>query len=267
METSIVPSGWTRADSEALREAARKLEGASLVVQLADFVGTPVEKLLDRIPDQARDAVHNAARAALEKCFDAAMRTMGGESAGESSDRLHQALATVSGAVGGFFGIAGLGVELPVSTMIMLRSIADIARSEGEDLVDPAARLSCLQVFALGGGSRKDDAADTGYYAVRAAMAMTLREAAGFIAERGFVREGAPAIMRFLSQVAGRFGLIVSEKAAAQAVPVAGAGAGSALNLMFTRHFQNIAHGHFTVRRLERKHGEAFVRQEYERLK
>ncbi|MCX6636091.1 MAG: EcsC family protein, partial [Acidobacteria bacterium] len=46
-----------------------------------------------------------------------------------------------------------------------------------------------------------------------------------------------------------------------------GAGAGSALNLMFTRHFQNVAHGHFTVRRLERKYGEAFVRQEYERLK
>ncbi|MDP2998867.1 MAG: EcsC family protein [Bryobacterales bacterium] len=267
METTIVPSGWARADTDALREAVRKLEGTSLVVQLADLVGTPVEKLLDWVPEHARDAVHNAARTALEKGFDVAMKTVGGQSAGEPSDRLHQALATVSGAVGGFFGVAGLGVELPLSTMIMLRSIADIARSEGEDLVDPAGRLSCLQVFALGGGSRKDDAADTSYYAVRAAMAMTLREAAGFIAERGFVREGAPAIVRFLSQVATRFGLIVSEKAAAQSVPVAGAGAGSVINLMFTRHFQNIAHGHFTVRRLERKYGEAFVREEYERLK
>jgi hypothetical protein len=40
-----------------------------------------------------------------------------------------------------------LPIELPVSTVIMLRSIADIARSEGEDLSDPR-RLPCVQVFA-----------------------------------------------------------------------------------------------------------------------
>ena len=266
METSIVPSNWSRTDSEALAEAVRKLEGTSFVVQLANLVGTPVEKLLERLPEQARDAVHKATQAALEKGFDVTMRTMGAEGDGESSDRIHQALATVSGAVGGFFGFAGLGVELPVSTMIMLRSIADIARSEGEDLSLPAARLSCLEVFALGGGSPKDDATDTSYYAVRAAMAVALRDAASFIAERGLAREGAPVIVRFISQIAARFGVVVSEKAAAQAVPVVGAGAGSAINLMFTRHFQNVAHGHFTVRRLERKYGEAFVKEEYERL-
>ena len=46
-----------------------------------------------------------------------------------------------------------LPIELPVSTIIMLRSIADIARSEGEDLSDPESALSCVQVFALGGRS------------------------------------------------------------------------------------------------------------------
>ena len=39
-----------------------------------------------------------------------------------------------SGAAGGAFGLATLPLELPVSTVIMLRSIADIAISEGEDL-------------------------------------------------------------------------------------------------------------------------------------
>ena len=39
-----------------------------------------------------------------------------------------------------------------MSTIIMLRSIAEIARSEGEDLSDPETALSCVQVFALGGG-------------------------------------------------------------------------------------------------------------------
>jgi hypothetical protein len=42
---------------------------------------------------------------------------------------LHKALAAASGAVGGGFGLAALPVELPISTIIMLRSIGDIARS------------------------------------------------------------------------------------------------------------------------------------------
>jgi hypothetical protein len=42
---------------------------------------------------------------------------------------LHRALVTASGAVGETFGLAALPVELPASTVIMLRSIADIARS------------------------------------------------------------------------------------------------------------------------------------------
>ena len=68
-----------------------------------------------------------------------------------ASGLLHKALVTTSGAVGGSFGLAALPIELPISTIIMLRSIGDIARSEGEDLTTPETALSCLQVFALGG--------------------------------------------------------------------------------------------------------------------
>jgi hypothetical protein len=42
----------------------------------------------------------------------------------------------------------------------MLRSIADIARSEGEDLSDPEAALSCVEVFALGGPVRRQPRAN-----------------------------------------------------------------------------------------------------------
>jgi EcsC protein family len=38
---------------------------------------------------------------------------------------------------------------LPASTVIMLRSIADIACSEGEDMSDPETALACVEVFAL----------------------------------------------------------------------------------------------------------------------
>jgi EcsC protein family len=60
-------------------------------------------------------------------------------------------LSGVLGA-GGTFGLAALPVELPVSTTIMLRSIADIARSEGEDLSDPETALACVESSHWAGG-------------------------------------------------------------------------------------------------------------------
>ena len=81
---------------------------------------------------------------------------------------MHKVLATASGAAGGAFGLATLPIEFPVSTIIMLRAIAEIARSEGEDPSDPEAALSCIQVFALGGRTESTDASESGYFAVRA---------------------------------------------------------------------------------------------------
>ena len=60
-------------------------------------------------------------------------------------------LVGTSGGIGGVFGLAALPIELPVSTAIMLRSIADIARSEGHDISQVKTKLECLEVFALGG--------------------------------------------------------------------------------------------------------------------
>ena len=67
----------------------------------------------------------------------------------------------------------------------MLRSIADHARAQGEDLGDVAARLECLAIFAYGTRSRSDDAADSAYFAARAALAQALRQAADYVAQRG----------------------------------------------------------------------------------
>ena len=41
---------------------------------------------------------------------------------------------------------------------------------------------------------------------------------------------------------------------------------GAAVNYAFVEHFQEMAQGHFTVRRLERVYGNAVVRTEYGRL-
>jgi hypothetical protein len=179
---------------------------------------------------------------------------------------IHQAMVLVSGAVGGFFGFPGLIIELPISTTLMLRSIADIARSEGEDLSSVDAHLACITVFALGGRSRGDNAAEAVYYAVRAALTRTLSEAAEFIAQRGIVEESTPIVIRVMANLASRFGVIVTDKIAAGMIPILGALGGASINLLFISHFQSAARGHFTVRRLERNYGQELVKREYEKV-
>ena len=148
-----------------------------------------------------------------------------------------------------------MAVELPITTTILLRSIAEIAREEGEDLARPEAALACIEVFGLGGEAAGEAAIESGYFAVRGALAKSVSESARFIAQRGLVDETAPILVRLVAQVAARFGVVVGEKLAAQAVPVIGAIGGAAVNVAFAEHFQTVARGHFIVRRLERAHG------------
>ncbi len=257
--------GMTQADLAALRSAVQMLEHPTLAARLTNMVGKPVELIGYALPASASQAITAAASKALNVALQVALRTMQRGSF-PASQRFHKALATASGAAGGAFGLAMLPIELPISTVIMLRSIAEIARSEGEDLSDPEAALACVQVFALGGRPGSSDASESGYFAVRAMLAKSVTQAARFIVERGVLEEGGPILVRFITQVASRFGIIVTQKLAAQAIPLVGALGGAAVNYAFVEHFQEMAQGHFTVRRLERAYGKGLVRREYERL-
>ena len=83
------------------------------------------------------------------------------------------------------------------------------------DWWDAEAALSCVQVFALGGRPGAADTVESGSFAVRGVLAKGVTQVARFIAERGIVEEGAPFLVRFLTQVASRFGIVVTQKAAA----------------------------------------------------
>jgi hypothetical protein len=249
-------------DLADLRYARNLLENVSLAGRIANAVGTPIEKVFTVLPQGAAAAISAATNKALQAGLRFAISTMGDRNR-SSVEWIHKSMVVVTGAAGGAFGLPALAIELPLSTVVMLRSIADVARSEGELIKTPEARLECLEVFALGGRQRGDDAAESGYFAVRAALAKALAEAAEYIAERGLAQEGAPAVIRFITQVAVRFGIPVSEKVMAQSVPVVGAAGGAVLNLLFIDHFQDIARGHFIVRRLERTWGPETVKTAY----
>jgi hypothetical protein len=115
----------------------------------------------------------------------------------------------------------------------MLRSIADIARAEGESINDPRTKLACLEVFALGGKSKSDNATESGYFVVRAALAKSVAEAVEFITTKTLAEEGAPALIRFIVKIAERFSIQVTEKVAAQAIPAIGAAGGAIVNTIY----------------------------------
>lgn len=252
-------------DLRALAEARTLLERPSLAARLSSFIGSPLEQGMARLPASWRERIGGLAHDALMKAMDAAAKTLQ-PTAQPASPRLHKLLGSVSGAGGGAFGVAGLTVEIPLSTVLIMRSILDIARGEGEDIGGTQARLAALEVFALGGNASGDDAAEAGYYAVRAALATTVSEAARHFAQKGLSGEGAPALARLITMVAARYKVQLTQKAAGMLVPGIGAAAGATINLMFMDHFQSVSRGHFTVRRLERRYGEAAVRAAWQTL-
>jgi hypothetical protein len=262
----IMYSHFSEQDRKELQVAKNLLENPGVAAKVTNFIGSPIEKGLALLPDSWNKNIGEVTQAALLKASQAAIFTMKDIPGEESSNLWHKLGAAVSGGVGGFFGIAAISIELPISTSIMLRSIADIARSEGESISAMETKLACLEVFALGGNSKSDDGTESGYYAVRATLAQSIAAASEFIATNRLADEGAPLLLKFIATVAQRFGIQVTEKAAAQAIPAIGAAGGAIINTIFIDHFQDMARGHFIMRKLERKHGKELIERMYYEL-
>jgi hypothetical protein len=269
-QTSLSP-----ADLTFLADAARYLERPTFLIKAANLVGKPTELVLNSLPGRVHDLVAQQTQAALKAALKLAVRSLSrpeGSTFGRwslaSGPRAHVALASASGAVGGLFGLPGAAAEIPVTTTLMMRSIAQIAERNGSDLRDPETLMHCLSVFSF--GSPKLEAMESAFLSSRLAIAEELRLASAFIAKNGAsaiaaaVKNGtAPVLVRFLSRVAAQFQIVVTEKLAAQAVPVAGALVGSLVNAAFTDHFNRVAEFHFGILRLERLYGSEVVQTAY----
>lgn len=246
-------------DLESLRHAHALLENPGLTARITSTLGSPIEKGLQYLPDSWSQSVGAATQVALTKAADAALFTLSNKPGTESSNLWHKVGVALTGGIGGVFGLPGLMVELPISTTLMMRSIADIARNEGENLGCADTRVACLQVFALGGNHTSDDASESGYYVLRTMLAKAVSQATEYAGGRVALEKMAPpALTRLISLVAERFGIQVTEKPAAQAVPALGAVGGAVINTLFIDHFQDMARGHFIIRRLETVYGQDF---------
>jgi hypothetical protein len=157
----------------------------------------------------------------------------------------------------------GLALELPVSMMLMCRSIADIARANGERIENVRARFACLEPFAFGDVGE----GSSGYLAARADLVESSERAARYLSDTLIVDDESPELHAYIAAIAARFGRQIEAHIAADAELDIVAHYSSAANVLLIDHFLDIARGHFVVRRLERLYGPHDVRTTYERIK
>lgn len=267
----------TRSEESFVRDAAAYLENPSFLMNLADLIGEPLQKVASRV---VPPNVAQLADSALRQAMDLAVGTVPNVAHDNSFEQAydgsgwtglwHRIAATVSGGAGGVFGWPGLVIELPVTTGILFRSIGAIAGEFGEDLRSPETRLECLTVFGQGGPGPDDDAMDASFLTSRIAMSKLVRDAAQYVAQHGakaasgaVAQRSAPALIALLNRVAAEFNVTVSQKFLAQSLPLVGIATGAVINNAFAGHFNRVARFHFGMRKLERCYGEAAVHAAY----
>ncbi|QTA87807.1 EcsC family protein [Desulfonema magnum] len=258
-ETIFLMQGKDLAD---LKRAKSLLEKDSIAAKTANFFGDAAETLSRLLPPAYRESAAMCNLVAIEKSWEFAMTTMSERDIPRVSEEKNILYVATAGAVGGV-GILTLFAELPVTTVLMLRAVADIARDEGEDYNQFETKIASLEVFALGGEPADENIGETGYYAIRTSLEKPPEESSKHIAKKGIAGMGSPFAVQLIAQIAAKYQTIISAQIMARAIPIAGAAAGALINIIFINLFQDKARGHFIIRRLERKYGIEKVKKTY----
>jgi len=243
-------AGLDNADRARLAEAAGiLLDARGIVIRSSEWLGGRLHGMGRRFAEFGPQLLGEDWQARYQAVVEGALRnayrvgTFG--LAGESRRRpwrwFNKLVAAATGGASGFVGVPGIAADLPLTTCLMMRSIAEIARSHGEDLGSTETRQACIEVFAFGGPEIEDEDIDIAYWTIRGSLSHA-------------------SLTLLIRQVAARFGLMLSQKYLTQAVPLIGAAAGSTLNYVFMDYYQQMARVHFTLRELERRHEPDAVR-------
>ncbi len=213
--------------------AARYRRANGPVMSLMNRFGGQVEAQMDLLPDAVRKQIEVLVGRALERAHGLAKV---GRRAPDLGRRAAPVLAALTGAIGGFGGLATAIPELPVTVTLILHAIRRAAEAEGFDPDQPQVRAECLRVFAAGSPLGSDDGANTAFLGARLALTGT-------------------AVQTVIRAVAPRLAVALGQKLAAQAVPVVGAVSGAAMNAAFLTYYRELAVVRFSLLRLAQVHG------------
>jgi hypothetical protein len=243
-------AGLDDADRARLAEAAHILiDARGIVIRSSEWLGGRLHGVGRRFAELGPHLLGEDWQARYQALVEGALRnayrvgTLGLAAANRRQPWrwFSKLVVAATGGASGFVGVPGIAADLPLTTCLMMRSIAEIARAHGEDLASADTRQACIEVFAFGGPEIEDEDIDIAYWTIRGGLSHA-------------------SITLLIRQVAARFGVMLSQKYLAQAVPLIGAAAGGTLNYVFMDYYQQMARVHFTLRELERRHDPDAVR-------
>ena len=268
---------------EFIRKASAFLENPSLLVKFTAIIGKPVETGLMLLPAMTQNLVAKTTKIALDKALSVAIQTIGSSGAGSfeygqevsrKTNFIHTGATAALGFTGGAFGLLGSAVELPITTGVMLRRIASIARDHGQDMNILKTQLECLTVFAMVAPSQGDDGMKSAYFTSRIALNKLLDESAKWAAKKNsqeisaaVATKSAPILVQLISRIAARYNVMVTDALLAKSIPGVAMVNGSLINSAFTEYFNTVARYHFGIRALEDRYGQDLIRSLYENNK
>ena len=142
------------------------------------------------------------------------------------------------------------------------------------------SRHTCRLATSYGYSSRKlenlphlmaamapqSEASDEGYLALKTAVVTSIRESgqfmartAGVLLDRQLLEREAPQMIRLITYVADRLGVVMTQKELGVLVPIAGAVLNSSINVAFQQVGHNTAKDYFRRIILEDRYGEELV--------
>ena len=250
LPTVAVPGGNACAGLDAAERAMlieladRYLAARGGFTMFLNWAGQFAERGLASLPAGWRETLHARAREALSWAWQGAIAGMGSKRTGRAMPaRLYRLLTAGSGAITGAVGLPGVLADLPASTLLVLRSLAAIAREQGLDIRAADVQAACLEAFAFGGPTDADDDADLAFWSSRAAV---------------------PVFAEMLPQVASRLSGRLAVMLPVRAVPMVAVAASAGVNWHFTGFFQEMGDILLTLLPLERRRGRAQVRACFE---
>lgn len=284
MNANSEANEFTDEERRFINEAAQFFENPGLFAKGLNWIGKPIEYAQNKLPIGAQQAISRVTKNAITQALALSIKSIPSDvpeksfalatKDAQASGLLHTGAATLVGGIGGFFGLAALPIELPIATLVMLRSIADIATHNGHDLNQVEARLECIYVFSLGSKSSNDDAMESAYYTSRVVFSEMLKHASTFIAGTtakdiiAAIENGtAPILVTLVAEIASQLEIRVTKKMLAQTAPVVGALGGAGINLLFANFFKDCARYHFGLKKLEKEKGYEGTRQLFEDLR
>lgn len=231
---------------EEIALIAKQCKSANnLMMKVINMAGSKVEAAMNTLPEKWQSQFNGIVESALMKSYNTATWTNASiEPKGTidkalrkvSGDIAHRIAATTSGAIGGIAGAASSWAEIPIAVTLIFRSIQNIASEYGEDPSNEEVKLECLKVFGSSGPMNSDDSVDVGFIGAKVSLTGT-------------------SVQKLIAGIAPKFGAVLSQKLAAQTVPVIGAVSGAGINYTFITYYQQMAHVRFNLRKLAKEHG------------